>query len=74
MEDFGLYGPSWDVTVGGCHREDAHEIREWLREVGLPQSREWLHKMASPHGEDIYLHWSASFDEETRLFSVIHKE
>ena len=74
MEDHGWYGPLWRVYVGGCQREDAHEVREWLREVGLPQAREWLHKVAPLHGEYKSLSWSATFDEDARLFSVSRKE
>ncbi len=63
----------WDVRVGVCHREDAHEMREWLRDEGLILARVWLEQRANLHGEFISLHWRATFDEELRTFHITHK-
>lgn len=59
----------WNVSVGVCRREDAHEVREWLRDAGLEQAHLWLQQQAHLPGEP---GWSAAFDEDSRTFRVSH--
>jgi len=57
----------WNIYVHVCRREDAGEVRGWLRDVGLEQARLWLERPARSHE-----HWLATFDEDSRAFEIQH--
>lgn len=59
--------PMWWVTVGVCRCEDAHEVRQWLRDTGLEQACLWLEQPGRASGK-----WRATFDEDSRVFDVQH--
>ncbi len=62
----------WNITVRACHREDVHEVREWLQNQGFDSARQWLQQCAHSHGEYVYLYWRALFDEDSRDFDIQH--
>ncbi len=57
----------WNVRVGVCRREHAHQIREWLSSTGLQQARLWL---AQEDRLNSTRPWTAFYDEEAHTFSV----
>ena len=64
----------WDVRVGICHREDAHEVREWLQAEGLNSAHKWLLRNAGTEGELNRAFWRAYFDEDTREFNIEQRD
>lgn len=64
----------WDVHVGVCLRDDAHEVREWLQATGLNLASEWLLRNAGTQGELNRPSWRAYLDEDSREFIIEHKE
>lgn len=57
----------WNIYIEVCRREDAHEVRQWLRDTGLEQARLWLEQPGRKNGS-----WRATFDEDSRAFEVSH--
>jgi len=68
------HGLLWRITVHACRREDVHEVRLWLQDVGLEQARQWFEQHAHQHGEYVVLDWNAYFDEESREFCIKHRD
>ena len=64
----------WTTWIYACRREDAHDVREWLREIGLSSAREWLLRNAVTEAEPNRASWRATFDEEKREFHIEHKK
>jgi len=69
VEDF-----KWDIQVGVCRCEDAHQVREWLSESGFNSAREWLLRQETIEGEFKRASWRAFFDEDTREFSIEQRD
>ncbi len=59
--------PKWWINVGVCRREDAYEVRQWLRDTGLEQAKLWFEQLGHSGGS-----WRATFDEDSRAFEIRH--
>ncbi len=59
----------WNINVRACRCEDAHEVRQWLRDKGLGMARSWLEHDAHLKRQSS---WLATFDEDSREFAVRH--